>query len=277
MLPVLLLSVLLAGRSQAKPHWKYGSEDTWEVCKGGRHVKSPVGIVPSTAKTFSDKFEIEFNWESRNTGLDVYVENTGNTVIFHAPNMMANVVLQTQEGGDFNGSYTLDHSIFHWGKSEHSINEKTYSGEIEMVHFKTALGTYANSYGKNYGILVFSILFQEDPLLSSDQEKAGIEAFKSTLKHVKNPGTKHSTDLNDLKMSFENLLPEIKELFIYVGTLTAPPCQAGIGRVVFKHPIKVTSDFMSELRSVNDVSKGAMNNNFKAANKYTGPLFKFIP
>lgn len=58
-------------------------------------------------------------------------------------------------------------------------------------------------------------------------------------------GTKHTTNLTDLSWSFEKWLPEIKDMFIYVGTFSSPPCTEGVVRMVFKCPIKVTSDFVS--------------------------------
>ena len=120
---------------------------------------------------------------------------------------------------------TYDLSQFHFHMpAEHTVSGKRFPAEMHLVH-----------HDRDGNLAVVAVLFKEgksnkvfkeivDTADKSDEEKYIIEAGDIT-----------------------SLLPENKEYFHYMGSLTTPPCTEGVNWYVLKHKVEVSKEDLSAL------------------------------
>jgi len=112
--------------------------------------------------------------------------------------------------------------------SEHTLNEKTFPGEIHFVH--------KGSDGRQ---LILGVLLRsgrahpsfDDLLSQAPKRHSGNAALPRTL------------------MNAYNFLPENLSMFHYKGSMTKPPCFEGVQWFIFQSPVEVSESQLKELRS----------------------------
>lgn len=122
---------------------------------------------------------------------------------------------------------TYDLSQFHFhAPSEHSIDKQIFPAELHFVH-----------HDKDGNLAVIGVFFKEGK---------SNPAFSSLVSSV-NESKQRRLELESEDLMF--LLPENKEYFHYMGSLTTPPCTEGVNWYVLKHPVEASKEELLALDS----------------------------
>jgi carbonic anhydrase len=108
--------------------------------------------------------------------------------------------------------------------SEHSVDGKIYGAELHFVH--------QNEKGD---LAVVGVFFKEGASNKVVQDILDV-AGKSNAEKFK-------VEDGDIM----GLLPQDKQYFHYMGSLTTPPCTEGVNWFVLKHPVEISKDQMALL------------------------------
>ena len=120
-------------------------------------------------------------------------------------------------------SYKLIQFHFH-APSEHSMNNIIYPAELHFVH-----------QDKDGNLAVIGVMIKEGK---------SSQLIQDIVNNAnKNSEEKHSVADNSLM----ELLPENKEYFHYMGSLTTPPCTEGVNWYVLKTPIEASKEEIEAL------------------------------
>jgi carbonic anhydrase len=217
---------------QGDPDWNYENPDWASIgfgdCKG--KVQSPINI--DTSKTVKAALEaIHFEYEKFRYSI---VDN-GHTV--EVVNEGANSI--TIDGA----TYQFKQFHFHHS-SEHEINNVQAPLEIHFVHVEEGTANIA----------VIAVLVEEG-------------AENAILKNIWNniPTTKkkevHTADSIDIG----DLMPDGKNYYTYVGSLTTPPCSMGLKWMVMKETIQAGYAQINTFKSI-------YNNNARPLQNLNGRL-----
>jgi carbonic anhydrase len=152
-------------------------------------------------------------------------------------NVNINSAAPTVSGGDLQQGYKFDSLHIHWGPtdregSEHTINGRSYSAELHLVHM--SLNAVVDP------IAVIGVF-----LKVQSHDNPHLEPIINALKSVKVPGS--STDVPAFNLL--NLLPNNKDCFYrYQGSLTTPPCSEQVVWTVLDETIGVSHRQLEEFR-----------------------------
>jgi carbonic anhydrase len=225
---VLLTSVfspqILA--EENKQNWSYGTIDNpakwakinseFALCELGSN-QSPINIKNTSLAV--TPLNLEFNYQS--TPLSII--NNGHTIqINYKPG--SNIKINNEE-------YELLQFHFHT-PSEHTINNQASAMELHLVH-RNARGQLA----------VVGVMMQKglaNPLI--DQIWMNI------------PPVGKNNNVKTSSINVDNLLPNNKEYFSYIGSLTTPPCSENVKWNVLKTPIQVSEKQIKEFQSVYQIN-----------------------
>lgn len=173
---------------------------------------------------------------------DVAIENTGASWKLNCVPEKSSLT-----GGPLNGEYKLEQMHAHWGKeegrgSEHTINGKMYDGELHLVHYNAAYGTFAGAVDKPDGLAVLGVF-----LKVGDKPHEEFGKITDLLKSIKKKGdqTKLVGELDPAK-----LLPACENYFSYEGSLTTPPLLESVTWFVYDNPITISKEQMASMRSL---------------------------
>lgn len=202
--------------------WSYSGENApehWaEIEKhsdcGGQN-QSPINIIASRSLPA----------QTENV-LDIYYSDE--TILHKVDNNGHSIQFSFEKGDSIvynNKSYHLKQIHFH-EHSEHLINGMIYPIEIHLVHMS-----------KDNEIAVIAILGQEG------EESQIFEFFESFL-----PLKMGESKLIDLKQDLNDLFPDDRSFFSYVGSLTTPPCTENVNWIVFKESIILSLEEVEKLR-----------------------------
>lgn len=191
--------------------WNYENTD-WQTqgypdC--GNNVQSPVDIVPAnvikaTLPNVGHNFT-PFAMKIVDVGHTVQVINTGtNTVTVYGK------------------TYTVAQFHFHH-RSEHTVNGRSYPLEMHVVCADPNPTTNTN--------VVLAIFFEESTTNN---------AFLAKVFNQIPPQPQLPVQTQDL-LSLDNVLPADPHYYTYVGSLTTPPCTAGVDWVIFQQPMTVST------------------------------------
>lgn len=126
--------------------------------------------------------------------------------------------------------------------SEHTVGGARFSGEMQMIH--------TNNYG---GTLVLSVLLDAQDGLGArnnfldlmwgtgtDSADGVANPVTSDLMRSGTYDTASSITFDRAFSPYDELLPADPSYFTYSGSLTAPPCTAGVTWVVMSQPVRVS-------------------------------------
>lgn len=206
------------GASVAPPHWSYSGEHGpahWgsvaaddAICGNGKS-QSPINLAAGTAKSGKDG-NFKINYEPGGLSL----VNNGHTVEADVSDAADTV---TFEGV----SYRLAQFHFHT-PSEHTLDGKSYPMEIHFVN-KDASGH----------IVVVGVFVQ------AGSENTLFAPIFSDLPATASPEGTHAGP--PVKVDISAVLPKERKAYVYMGSLTTPPCTEGVHWVVLAQPIEMSN------------------------------------
>jgi carbonic anhydrase len=215
-LGLLAIAALLpmGAHAQWKTPWTYEGAARWgdldpgyAACKAGAE-QSPIDIRNAQ---MGDLPAIRFGYHS---GPLKYLINNGKTirVNYHDAQGSGNSLIA---GGD---RYQLTQFHFHH-PSEEYINGKPYDMEVHLMHESTG--------GKVVGVTV---------LLKAGSANATIQKI---WEHMP-PAEGKEEEIAGVAIDPAGLLPPNAAYYMYMGSLTAPPCTEGVTWFVLKTPVDIS-------------------------------------
>jgi len=234
------------------PPWGYiepGNDETkapsrWgEIsanCNGER--QSPVDI----AQLFVQYDETLGDIDALYVSEDAQLTNNGHTNLLTLNGDLAD---QLNIPGLLSGTYRVGQLHWHWGLidtlgSEHTVDHRSYPGEMHVVHYNTKFGSVAEavSSGEEDALCVVGFFLQighnpNSPVMreliagiSGSEEFNGVDPV-----HIKHLG---------------GILPRNLDYFTYLGSLTTPNCEQIVRWVVLRNAVFISLDDLNHLRSV---------------------------
>ncbi len=215
---ILLQSISSIAYAEESIHWSYVGRtgpDHWSKLDKAFEAcsegvkQSPIDLNHKTL--VNDKAPIIFHYDSHKVALKEYSIKVSNE-----PSKHIEIAGKT---------YKLIQFHFHM-PSEHSVDNKTSDAELHFVH-----------QDNDGNLAVVGVFIKEG------KSNKLIKAIAET-----------ATKSNEAKYTLEDsnlmsLLPENKEYFHYMGSLTTPPCTEGINWYVLKTPIEASKAEIMELKS----------------------------
>jgi carbonic anhydrase len=215
------------GASAAPPHWSYSGEhgpSHWgdvaaddAVCGNGKS-QSPIDLVTGAAKTGKEgNFKINYERGA------VALLNNGHTVQADVSDAADTVTLEGT-------TYTLAQFHFHT-PSEHTMDGKGYPLEIHLVN--------KDASGHTTVVGVFVRAGAENKLLAP---------IFSALPSTATPNGMHMG--HSVKVDISAVLPKDHKAFVYMGSLTTPPCTEGVHWIVLAQPIEMSNAQINSFRTI---------------------------
>ncbi|XP_053654446.2 carbonic anhydrase 2 [Cherax quadricarinatus] len=167
------------------------------------------------------------------------IRNTGHT----AEVTLQQTLMPTLMGGDLLAPYTFAQFHFHWGSpstlgSEHTIDGKRYAAELHVVHYKTAYGNVSAASSYSDGLTVLAMLIQ-----IGEDDNLRLQSVIDGLATIHEAGTTNHI----VPFPLRELLPEnVENFYSYLGSLTIPPCSEAVIWTIFKEPITMSMNQMSQ-------------------------------
>lgn len=206
------------------------------IATGSR--QSPVDIVTGNCTTVTGLEELSATYSSAE----------GNTLVNTGASWKLNLEPEGSSltGGPLQDEYKVLQLHAHWGQdegegSEHTLDGKSFDGEVHIVHFNTKYGDAATATDKPDGLAVLGMF------IKIGDEHSEIEKFidaigdvvikndEAVVKEAVNPG---------------QLLPGNKSYYTYPGSLTTPPLFESVTWIVFKQPIEMSNKQLSAMRDL---------------------------
>lgn len=217
----ILISTSVATAAQEHdehPHWTYEGEEgpehwgdlshEYALCSAGK-TQSPIDI---TAPYAVDVNDISFNYHP--SALNIF--NNGHTV-----------QVGYDEGSSivFGGvAYNLQQFHFHH-PSEHTINGEPAQMEIHFVH--------ADAGGNLAVIGVMLYEGAENPAYTGVLTDDLVNLPVTTSPGTPTPG---------INVSAADMLPAVRNIYTYTGSLTTPPCSEGVRWLLMEHPVELSAE-----------------------------------
>ena len=199
--------------------WNYENTD-WKTqgypdC--GNNVQSPVDIVPATVVKATLP-NVGYNFapfamKLVDVGHTVQVVNTGTNTI-------------TVNGK----TYTVAQFHFHH-HSEHTVNGRSYPLEMHLVSADPDPTTNTN--------VVLAVFFEES---------ATDNAFLAKVFNNIPTPQQQQVQTQEL-LSLGDILPTDPHYYSYLGSLTTPPCTAGVDWVIFQQPMTLSTAQLAQFTS----------------------------
>ena len=208
--------------SQSLPQWGYQGttkpekwgdlSKNYRTCKKGIQ-QSPINIDQPLAPKFR-KPKLEYH------NIPLKFLNTGNTIQINA-NSGNKLVID-------NDTFELVQLHFH-NPSEHQIKGKSFPMEAHFVH--------KNQEGK---LLVLGVFIQ------SGQENRALQPVWKQIPTANNKEQKNAK----VSLKLTDLIPENKQNYQYIGSLTTPPCTEGVQWVLLAEPIELSQQQISQFNQI---------------------------
>ncbi|XP_072152711.1 uncharacterized protein [Bemisia tabaci] len=232
----------------------------WIDEKFPKPVQSPVDISTVNAKKENlPDFEFENYWENRKE--IVRLRNDGHTVQVTIADDVYEEDRPFISGGPLKDDYLFDGMHLHWGKtdgdgSEHTLNGRTFSTEMHIVHFKKEYGSLANAQKHYDGIAV--VAFFGTAKGGDNKDLAG---FINDLEQVRRC---NSSTVMPVQRTFEcikrlaSARAPANRYYAYPGSLTTPPYSESVIWIVFPDPFQISSRQLNEFRQLRSCENKAL-------------------
>jgi len=253
--------------------WDYSDPDTdwpqdYPMCGG--ESQSPINIDSDNATGMDySSFSFSLGYKFVQKGP---LENDGHTLKYTADESKGASI----SGGPLNGSYTLNQFHLHWGSkpgqgSEHTVNGKSYDGELHLVHYKSTFDNISAAVASNESdaLSVVGILIQEAS--TWDQHAAGKPSQTEEMlrkgaielsRAWRGPGAP-SIDLEVIPDHFISEITDIMSFYHYTGSLTTPACAQIVQWIVLDKPFYVHKNFLGALRKNVDMDGNTVEDNYR--------------
>ncbi|XP_023228027.1 carbonic anhydrase 13-like [Centruroides sculpturatus] len=202
--------------------------------------QSPINIDTTSIMTDEQllRYKLTWNYES---DICTALHNTGNgwQVDVDAKGCL--------EGGPLQHNYRLQQFHCHWGDnssygSEHTVDGKTYSGEIHLVHWNADLfENFKEAARCNGGLAVLGVFLQ------LGEENSELNKLTKLMPNIAYKADK--TPIEE-KINLTAFLPKNKTFWTYEGSLTTPPCYESVTWIVFREPIQISEQQLEEFRKL---------------------------
>ena len=207
-------------------HWSYKGEtgpEHWgdinpdyAACTNGKE-QSPINIETSQVIDDEKLEDLDINYKP--TGFSL--SNNGHTIQANPSTMDNSLVADNKE-------YKLAQFHFHT-PSEHQFNGQNFDMELHLVH-KDA----------NNQLAVLGLMIKEGTANPYLEKAWNVLPTEETTEDVK------LTETIDLM----SLLPEDKDSFYYIGSLTTPPCSEAVKWVVLEESIEMSKEQIDKFRKI---------------------------
>ena len=211
--------------SDHEVYWTYEGEKNpnqwepvdaaYEACERGE-AQSPINIDVTNIEQQSSISEIQLQYHNAT----IAILNNGHTI-------QANVKPEGQSLTVGDKSFNLVEMHFHQ-PSEHQLNGKNYDMEAHLIH-----------EDENGELAVIGLFIEEG------QTNAELAPIWSIL-----PKHHNEEILVEDSIQLQNLIPEDKSGFQYVGSLTTPPCTEGVGWFVLEKPIQMSKEQIQLFKNI---------------------------
>lgn len=252
--------------------WNYEDQEIWShqnhECAGVQ--QSPINI-DKRATSVNSSLNLEFQGY-QNLIFGFNGVNNGHSVQF-------NYVGDERSAPAISGSalnhenYSLAQFHFHWGQqrglgSEHTVNDKSYSMELHLVHYNRKYSTFQEALTSGKGVAVLGIFFQIER-----QKNPNLEEI-SRLVHLVQERSANFTVNPELPIKLAGLLPDqpLRHRFYrYMGSLTTPPCTEGITWLMMADPNLIGLEQIDQLRQARNFhQKNLIGNNYRQLQNLRG-------
>ncbi len=224
---VVFVAALLLSEGEPKEyaHWNYGEDEgpkewasldeRYHMCADGV-IQSPINITNSIDANLSP---LLLQGEAKastfvNNGHTVQVNfNSGNYLTID------------------DSKYSLKQVHFHT-PSENQIDGKSYPMEAHFVH--------ADSYNN---LAVIGVMFEE-----SNEDNITLNKLLRNLPELSEDGEKVSKEIKSVVEGYE-MLPQSKDYYTFLGSLTTPPCSEGVRWVVLKDSVTISKSQLADFQN----------------------------
>ncbi|CAM5200508.1 Carbonic anhydrase OS=Ureibacillus acetophenoni OX=614649 GN=SAMN05877842_10217 PE=3 SV=1 [Ureibacillus acetophenoni] len=181
-------------------------DPTYYACGGG-YEQSPINIQRESI--WEDKtFDLELNYSPTK----FLLENTGHTIEVKDTSGKNTLMVDGEE-------YILKQIHFHL-PSEHQLNGKTFNMEGHLVH-----------QAENGKIAVVGLFIKEGQVNTDLAEMWSLLPYEETTEPIE---LSQSIDLLEV-------VPKEKDVYLYSGSLTTPPCTEGVTWLLMEEPVEMSS------------------------------------
>ncbi|XP_043536072.1 carbonic anhydrase 12 isoform X1 [Chiloscyllium plagiosum] len=256
--------VLASGVSE----WTYTGdhgEDHWESTypECGNHQQSPIDFHTGIFEYDPTLEPIQLLGYNLSAAENFSLINDGHAVKMALPPTMQMICASHR--------YTAVQLHLHWGSetetlgSEHTISGRHYPSELHIVHYNSEkYGDISTAQDKADGLAVLGILIEIGSFNAAyEQIFSHLTEIQFKGKEIKMPGF----NINDL------LPRELDEYFRYNGSLTTPPCYPSVLWTVFRKPVQISREQLSELQKdlyfsrMDEANQTEMVNNYRHVQK----------
>ena len=144
--------------------------------------------------------------------------------IMHLPSSVTPNQWPSISGGGLQGTYNFFQIQFHWGSdsllggSEHTLNNKRYAAEMQMMHINSKYSSFDEAILQGDGLAILSILIENE-----DRGNIAFRHFTDLLSRISYQGPEASLPYT---IPLMDLLPDnVENFYRYKGSLTRPGCQ----------------------------------------------------
>ncbi|XP_068093691.1 carbonic anhydrase-like [Hyperolius riggenbachi] len=224
--------------------WGYGPDngpDTWHhsfpIALGAQ--QSPININTHEAKHDPSLKHLHIKYDPSTAKV---ILNNGHSFNVEFDDSENRSVVS---GGALEGTYRLKQFHFHWGScdgrgSEHTVNGKKFDAELHLVHWNTKYDSFGEAVKHCDGLAVIGVF------LKAGAARPELQPIIHALKSISTKGK----EVQFHHFNPAGLLPHSLEFWTYRGSLTTPPLLECVVWTVLKHPITVSNEQLSALRSL---------------------------
>ncbi|XP_059848425.1 carbonic anhydrase 7-like [Hypanus sabinus] len=212
--------------------------------------QSPINIVPAEAVYNAELQPLSVAYSGCSS---MSICNTGHSVAVEFEDCNDKTVIS---GGPLEQPYKLKQFHFHWGQkddqrgSEHTINGRSYSGELHLVHWNsTKYHTFGEAVVEADGLAVIAVF------LETGNRHAHLHRLTDALYMVKFK----ETQAQFKEFNPQCLLPKCRDYWTYAGSLTTPPLHESVTWIVFREPIPVSEKQKASPLRFRSQGQGAVN------------------
>ncbi|VDI41510.1 carbonic anhydrase [Mytilus galloprovincialis] len=215
-------------------HWKY----LFPTCGGMQ--QSPIDIKTSKVQTDITLEHFDLSKLSTAKNVELGIQKDGQTVQVGLKGQGLEV-----SGGGLPGTYVVEQLNLHWGSkntrgSEHEINEKHFSMEMQVVMHTDIFPSVNDAMNCTNGLAVLSFLVDIGPHNHKFDE---IINHLYSIEHIGGHAQLNS-------FSLTSLFPSTDYFYRYYGSLTTPPCFESVIWTIFKEQIYISEFQLNQFRQL---------------------------